>query len=59
MARVDNGPKLISHLLQTWCQSQGIEVRCIQPDYLQKVGVVLSDHDAEALTSHVLETTAE
>ncbi|TDN39534.1 alpha-galactosidase [Hymenobacter sp. UV11] len=28
-------------------------------DYLQKVGVVLSDPEAKALTSHVLEVTAE
>jgi len=29
--RVDNGPELISQVLQTWCQSQGIELHWIQP----------------------------
>ena len=29
--RVDNGPELISQVLQTWCQDQHIELRWIQP----------------------------
>ncbi|MGI4870993.1 MAG: DDE-type integrase/transposase/recombinase [Janthinobacterium lividum] len=29
--RVDNGPELISHVLQTWCQDQGIDWHWIQP----------------------------
>ena len=29
--RVDNGPELISQVLQTWCQGQGIDWHWIQP----------------------------
>ncbi len=29
--RVDNGPKLISQVLQTWCQDQQIDLHWIQP----------------------------
>ncbi|WP_201987739.1 IS3 family transposase, partial [Hymenobacter rubidus] len=29
--RVDNGPELISHLLQDWCSQQGIVLHWIQP----------------------------
>ena len=29
--RVDNGPELISQVLQTWCQVQGIYLHLIQP----------------------------
>ena len=29
--RVDNGPELISQVLQTWCQDQGIDLHWIQP----------------------------
>jgi len=29
--RVDNGPELISQVLQTWCQGQGIDLHWIQP----------------------------
>ena len=29
--RVDNGPEFISHVLQTWCQGQGIALQWIQP----------------------------
>jgi len=29
--RVDNGPELISHALQDWCQQQGVDLHWIQP----------------------------
>jgi len=29
--RVDNGPELISQVLQTWCQGRGIDLHWIQP----------------------------
>lgn len=29
--RVDNGPELISHVLQDWCRQQGIDLHWIQP----------------------------
>ena len=29
--RVDNGPELISQVLQTWCQGRGIDLHWIRP----------------------------
>jgi putative transposase len=29
--RVDNGPEFIAHVIQSWCESNGIELKYIQP----------------------------
>lgn len=29
--RIDNGPELISQALVSWCETKGVELRCIQP----------------------------